>query len=135
LWQFIAKLNKQGHTVLLTTHYLDEAEALCHRIAMLKQGEVVALERTSELLAQASGNVLRFKLDGELPPALAAHARVTGRIVQLPVHNASEIELRLATLREAGLEAQDIEVRKADLEDVFISVMNAAQKNKHEFQG
>jgi ABC-2 type transport system ATP-binding protein len=135
LWQFIAKLNKQGHTVLLTTHYLDEAEALCHRIAMLKQGEVVALERTSELLAQASGNVLRFKLDGELPPALATHARVTGRIVQLPVHNASEIELRLATLREAGLEAQDIEVRKADLEDVFISVMNAAQKNKHEFQG
>jgi ABC-2 type transport system ATP-binding protein len=135
LWQFIAKLNKQGHTVLLTTHYLDEAEALCHRIAMLKNGEVVALERTSDLLAQATGNVLRFKLDGELPPALSAQARVTGRIVQMPVHNASEIESRLATLREAGLVAEDIEVRKADLEDVFISVMNAAQKNKHELQG
>ncbi|MFM8576604.1 MAG: ABC transporter ATP-binding protein, partial [Limnohabitans sp.] len=50
LWQFIAKLNKQGHTVLLTTHYLEEAEALCGRIAMLKQGQVVALERTSDLL-------------------------------------------------------------------------------------
>ena len=50
LWQFIARLNKQGHTVLLTTHYLEEAEALCGRIAMLKTGRVVALERTSELL-------------------------------------------------------------------------------------
>jgi ABC-2 type transport system ATP-binding protein len=54
LWQFIAKLNKQGHTVLLTTHYLEEAEALCSRIAMLKNGKVVALERTSELLKAAS---------------------------------------------------------------------------------
>ena len=135
LWQFIAKLNKQGHTVLLTTHYLDEAEALCHRIAMLKQGEVVALERTSDLLAQASGNVLRFKLDGELPADLAAQARVTGRIVQMQVHNAADIETRLAAVREAGLVAEDIEVRKADLEDVFISVMNAVQRKKHEFQG
>jgi ABC-2 type transport system ATP-binding protein len=130
LWQFIAKLNKQGHTVLLTTHYLDEAEALCSRIAMLKQGEVVALERTSDLLAQASGNVLRFKLDGELPAALAEQARVTGRIVQMQVHNATEIESRLAAVREAGLVAEDIEVRKADLEDVFIAVMNAAKGKK-----
>ena len=51
LWQFIARLNKEGHTVLLTTHYLEEAEALCGRIAMLKQGRVVALDRTSALLA------------------------------------------------------------------------------------
>ena len=130
LWQFIAKLNKQGHTVLLTTHYLDEAEALCSRIAMLKQGEVVALERTSDLLAQASGNVLRFKLDSELPAALAEQARVTGRIVQMQVHNATEIESRLAAVREAGLVAEDIEVRKADLEDVFIAVMNAAKGKK-----
>src|SRR3954469_5317162 len=64
LWQFIARLNKEGHTVLLTTHYLEEAEALCGRIAMLKQGKVVALERTSDLLKAASTNVLRFKLDG-----------------------------------------------------------------------
>ena len=51
LWQFIAKLNKEGHTVLLTTHYLEEAEALCNRIAMIKQGELVALDRTSGHLA------------------------------------------------------------------------------------
>ena len=125
LWQFIAKLNKLGHTVLLTTHYLEEAEALCQRIAMLKNGKVVALDRTDELLKAASSNVLRFKLDAALPPALAAKARVTGRIVQLPAHDALEIERHLAALREAGLHAEDVEIRKADLEDVFLDVMHA----------
>nr|WP_315234858.1 ABC transporter ATP-binding protein [uncultured Albidiferax sp.] len=123
LWQFIAKLNKQGHTVLLTTHYLEEAEALCSRIAMLKQGRVVALDRTSELLKNASSNVLRFKVDSELPSALALQARITGRIVQFPAHNAAEIERYLAAVREAGLTAEDVEIRKADLEDVFLDVM------------
>jgi len=125
LWQFIAKLNKLGHTVLLTTHYLEEAEALCQRIAMLKNGKVVALDRTDELLKAASSNVLRFKLDASLPSELAAKARVTGRIVQLPAHDALEIERHLAALREAGLHAEDVEIRKADLEDVFLDVMQA----------
>ncbi len=127
LWQFIAKLNKQGHTVLLTTHYLEEAEALCSRIAMLKQGQLLALERTSELLRSATSQVLRLKLDGELPVSMASIARVTGRIVQLPVHNALEIENHLATLRSAGLVAEDVEIRQADLEDVFLEVMNRKQ--------
>jgi ABC-2 type transport system ATP-binding protein len=124
LWQFIAKLNKQGNTVLLTTHYLEEAEALCGRIAMLKSGRVVANDTTSELLKGASSNVLRFKIDSELPKALADKARITGRIVQFPAHNAYEVEQYLAAIREAGLHAQDVEIRKADLEDVFIDVMN-----------
>jgi ABC-2 type transport system ATP-binding protein len=124
LWQFIARLNKQGHTVLLTTHYLEEAEALCGRIAMLKTGRVVALERTSELLKSASSNVLRFKMDAALPESFADKARVTGRIVQLPAHDAHEIEQYLAQIREAGLRVEDVEIRKADLEDVFIDVMS-----------
>jgi ABC-2 type transport system ATP-binding protein len=125
LWQFIARLNKQGHTVLLTTHYLEEAEALCSRIAMLKAGRMVALERTSELLKAASSNVLRFKLDTALPAQFEGKARVTGRIVQLPAHDAHEIERYLAIIREAGLRVEDVEVRKADLEDVFLDVMSA----------
>ena len=126
LWQFIAKLNKQGHTVLLTTHYLEEAEALCGRLAMLKQGRVVALERTSVLLKSASSNVLRFKIDAPLPAELAAKARITGRIVQFPAQNAVEIEQYLAAVRQAGLVAEDVEIRKADLEDVFLEVMSEA---------
>jgi ABC-2 type transport system ATP-binding protein len=125
LWQFIAKLNKLGSTVLLTTHYLEEAEALCGRLAMLKAGKVVALEKTSTLLKAASSNVLRFKIDSELPNNLAAKARITGRIVQFPAHNALEIEQYLAAVRSAGIEAQDVEIRKADLEDVFLDVMGA----------
>jgi len=125
LWQFIARLNREeGHTVLLTTHYLEEAEALCGRIAMLKAGRVVALDTTSELLKAASSNVLRFKLDGELPADLRPRARVTGRIVQFPANNAAEIEQCLSAVRQAGLQAQDLEIRKADLEDVFLEVMH-----------
>ena len=123
LWHFVAKLNKQGHTVLLTTHYLEEAEALCGRIAMLKSGQIVALDSTSELLKAASSNVLRFKVDSDLPEALAIKARVTGRVVQFPAHDALEIEQYLAAVREAGLVAHDVEIRKADLEDVFLDVM------------
>lgn len=123
LWQFVAKLNKQGSTVLLTTHYLEEAEALCSRVAMLKQGRVVALEQTSTLLKSASSNVLRFKIDSELPPRLAQRARITGRVVQFPASSALEIEQYLAAIREAGLVAEDVEIRRADLEDVFLDVM------------
>lgn len=131
LWAFIAKLNKQGHTVLLTTHYLEEAEALCGRIAMLKTGRIVALDKTSELLKAASSNVLRFKLDGELPAALAQGARITGRVVQFPAHDALEVEKYLAAVREAGLVAQDVEIRKADLEDVFLDVMTQHKDSVH----
>jgi ABC-2 type transport system ATP-binding protein len=124
LWHFIAKLNKQGHTVLLTTHYLEEAEALCGRIAMLKTGRIVALDKTSSLLKAASANVLRFKTDGVLPAVLAARARITGRIVQLPANSALDIEQYLVAVREAGVVVEDVEIRRADLEDVFLDVMN-----------
>ena len=123
LWQFVAKLNKQGHTVLLTTHYLEEAEALCGRIAMLKQGKRVALARTSALLAGTATTMMRFKLDTPLPPALLAQARVTGRIVQVKAHDAAEVEQVLATLRAAGCQPEDLEIGRADLEDVFLEIM------------
>ncbi len=123
LWHFIAKLNKQGHTVLLTTHYLEEAEALCNRIAMLKTGKVVALDSTSALLSSATGNVLRCTVDGDLPADLAAKARVTGRVVQLPAVDALAVEHHLTQIRQAGLTVRDIEIRRPDLEDVFLQVM------------
>jgi len=124
LWQFIARLNKQGHTVLLTTHYLEEAEALCSRIAMLKQGRVVALDRTTALLAGTASTMLRFKTDDVLPPMIAAHARVTGRIAQVSAHDAAEVEVILGQLRAAGVRIEDLEIGRADLEDVFIEIMH-----------
>ncbi|MFM2075280.1 MAG: hypothetical protein RJB34_1585 [Pseudomonadota bacterium] len=128
LWQFISGLNKRlGATVLLTTHYLEEAEALCGRIAMLKQGQIVALDQTSALLSRATASVLRFKTDQALPEAVQAVARVTGRVVQLPAQDALAVEHWLAQVREAGVVVSDIEVRKADLEDVFLDIMGATQ--------
>ena len=127
LWQFITRFNKQGHTVLLTTHYLEEAEALCGRIAMLKAGRVVALDRTANLLAASAGSVLRFKTDDALPPDLAAQARVTGRMAQVAARDAAAVEGVLARLRQAGVKVEDLEIGRADLEDVFLSIMQGAQ--------
>jgi ABC-2 type transport system ATP-binding protein len=123
LWSFIARLNKEGHTVLLTTHYLEEAEALCGRIAMLKQGRVVALERTSALLAGRASTMLRFKTDDALPADLLAQARVTGRVAQIKTRDAVEVEAVLARLRAAGVRVEDLEIGRADLEDVFLEIM------------
>ncbi len=126
LWQFIARLNREGHTVLLTTHYLEEAEALCSRIAMLKQGRVVALDQTSALLSGMASTMLRFKTDQALPPPVAELARITGRIVQVKAHDAAEVESLLATLRTAGVKVEDLEIGRADLEDVFLDIMGEA---------
>ncbi len=126
LWQFVARLNREGHTVLLTTHYLEEAEALCGRIAMLKQGRVVALDRTSALLAGTASTMLRFKTDRPLPTSLEAQSRVTGRIVQITAHDAGEVEAILGQLRLAGCQPEDLEIGRADLEDVFLEIMHGA---------
>ncbi len=123
LWNFIARLNRAGHTVLLTTHYLEEAEALCSRIAMLKQGRVVALDRTANLLAGTASTMLRFKTDDALPPDIAGQARVTGRIAQVTAHDAAEVEAILGRLREAGVRIEELEIGRADLEDVFLEIM------------
>jgi ABC-2 type transport system ATP-binding protein len=129
LWQFVARLNREGHTVLLTTHYLEEAEALCGRLAMLKQGKVVALDRTSALLAGTASTMLRFKMDTPLPPQLAAQSRVTGRIVQITAHDAHEVETILGVLRNAGSQPEDLEIGRADLEDVFLEIMNGPPRS------
>ncbi|GAA6143371.1 ABC transporter ATP-binding protein [Hydrogenophaga sp. 5NK40-0174] len=135
LWQFVSQLNREGSTVLLTTHYLEEAEALCGRIAMLKRGEMVALASTSDLLRQTSTNVLSFKTDQPLPADLASVARVTGRVVQLPAHDATEIEQWLGQIRQAGIAVEDVEIRKPDLEDVFIEVMASESLSSEEVTG
>jgi ABC-2 type transport system ATP-binding protein len=90
---------------------------------MLKQGRVVALDRTSALLAGTASTMLRFKLDKPLPATLAANARVTGRTVQITAHDAREVESILSVLHAAGCDPEDLEIGRADLEDVFIEIM------------
>ena len=130
LWQFIRRLNQEGHTVILTTHYLEEAEALCGRIAMLKQGRVVALDTTHNLLARFSGHTvnLRLKPGADLPKALAARATLNDGLWVIRIAGFDEIEPLLASLREAGCAIDDLQLAQTDLEDVFVSVMQGASK-------
>src|SRR5512137_1654761 len=73
LWSFIRRLNREGHTIVLTTHYLEEAQALCQRIAMLKSGRVVALDTTRALLARLAGLQMTLRARGALPPSVLQH--------------------------------------------------------------
>jgi ABC-2 type transport system ATP-binding protein len=125
LWQFIRELNAAGHTIVLTTHYLEEAQNLCSRIAMMKAGRIVALDSTRQLLEAFSERVLRVKLDGgELPSALSAGATVdaTGWH-RIPVQGAAQVEAALARLREAGVRVSHLEVAEPELEEVFVKIM------------
>ncbi|MNV69935.1 hypothetical protein D3C71_1628700 [compost metagenome] len=91
---------------------------------MLRSGHIVALSTKAELLQGGSSNVLQFKTDALLPADLAAQARITGRIVQLPAASAADVERILALLRSVGVPVEDLEIRRADLEDVFLQVMS-----------
>jgi ABC-2 type transport system ATP-binding protein len=127
LWSFIRRLNRDGHTIVLTTHYLEEAEALCGRIAMLKQGRVVALDTTRNLLDTYGGRYVELRLDaGRLPEALAPLVveRQNGHAWRLALKDYAELERVLATLREAGLRIQEMEIVQPDLEEVFVQTMS-----------
>jgi ABC-2 type transport system ATP-binding protein len=125
LWQFVQRLNQEGHTVILTTHYLEEAEALCGRIAMLKQGRVVALDTTRNLLARFAGHTLTLRLKNteKLPESLCAQAVQNGRDWVFRLTGFDEIEPLLATVRLSGALIDDLRLTQTDLEDVFVSVM------------
>ncbi len=124
MWHFIQQLNRDGHTVLLTTHYLEEAEALCGRIAMLKRGRVVALDSTRNLLSSIAGCRVRLKLAGILPAALQSQVvEKTGENYLLALSTYQALERVLAELRLAGVTVQEMALQQPDLEDVFISVM------------
>jgi ABC-2 type transport system ATP-binding protein len=126
LWQFVRQLNGSGHTVVLTTHYLDEAEALCGRIAMMKQGRIVTLDTTRNLLNSISGHTLRVRLGpaSTLDGPLAARARYDADgYTAFDLANCDEAETILNGVREAGRTIMDIEIAKPDLEQVFVQIM------------
>ena len=125
LWDFIRQLNRDGHTIVLTTHYLEEAEELCNRIAMLKQGQVVALDSTENLLRDTTAHHVRLKLDPmRLPPSLQARLVVQDReSFTLELDEPAQLEGVFAALREAGVRVESLETPQLDLEDVFIRTM------------
>ena len=130
LWAFISRLHRDGHTIILTTHYLEEAEQLCERIAILKKGELVALDRTSTLLQQLAGVRLVVKTHnelnlGSLPAEIQAmNTQNANKRHNFTLNNANQVEQVLASVRMAGGELEDVLVSQADLEDVFVKLVN-----------
>ncbi len=125
LWEFIKKLNRAGHTIILTTHYLEEAEALCSRVAMMKQGEIVALDSTSNLLNKFAGKQLRLSLGKvTLPQGLLPMLRGQDNgVFTFTLSDMEQIELVLSGLRAANIKVLDMQLSEADLEDVFLSLV------------
>ena len=127
LWEFIKKLNRAGHTIILTTHYLEEAEALCSRAAMMKQGEIVALDSTSNLLNKFAGKQLHLNLgEVNLPERLLPMLRSQDKgIYTFALSNMEQIELVLSGLRACNIKILDMQLSEADLEDVFLSLVGS----------
>lgn len=126
LWEFVKQLNRDGHTIVLTTHYLEEAETLCNRVAMLKQGCIVALDNTHNLIGKmTAGNSLRLRLSPDILPEglrdrLLKHE---AGIHELRIDHYAHIETVLAALRAANIEIVEMHLQQPDLEDVFINIM------------
>ncbi|PPC80948.1 MAG: ABC transporter ATP-binding protein [Methylotenera sp.] len=125
LWEFIKKLNRDGHTIILTTHYLEEAETLCSRVGMMKQGQIVALDSTASLLNKFAGKHLRLTLgEVQLPDEVGRLVRhVESGVYTFALSDMTQIEYVLSSLRAHGIKVIDMQLNEADLEDVFLSLV------------
>jgi ABC-2 type transport system ATP-binding protein len=140
LWEFVREMNREGTTVLLTTHYLEEAEQMCGRIAIMNHGELIALEQTSTLLARLRERRLELQLAyplADLPAELESfspHLLEGGTRIALslaPGQPASEI---IGVLSRLNLPVLEIETRKPGLEDVFIELTGMNRRSPPELR-
>ncbi len=126
LWDFIKQLNRDGHTIVLTTHYLEEAETMCNRVAMLKAGRIVALDEIQNLIGKMSGgrSVRLRLLPDRLPEALLPlEINRSNDMHELRIDGYAQLESILSTLRSAKIQILDIQLQQPDLEDVFVNLM------------
>ncbi len=131
LWDFIRQLNQDGHTVILTTHYLEEAETLCNRVAMLKDGKIIALDSMQNLIGKmTSGNSVRLRLSPDRLPSALHELQIShdGDICELRIENYAQIEFILATLRSENVQILEMHLQQPDLEDVFVNLMRNDRK-------
>ncbi|MEO8547118.1 MAG: ABC transporter ATP-binding protein [Sphingomicrobium sp.] len=131
LWNYVRTLNRKGVTVVLTTHYLEEAEQLCDRIAIIHHGKVVANEPTRELISKAQEKAVVVTFDHDIDtvpsaPCFENIALIEPRTLEITYRkdrvNAGQV---LATLAAEGLAIVDVSTRDPDLEDVFLSLVGS----------
>ena len=132
LWAYVRALNKQGVTVVLTTHYLEEAEELCDRIAIINHGQLIANKPTRELVGMAQEKIVELTVDRDLtePPASPFFQKVElkgERVLAITYSkaqaNAGDV---ITAVNNAGLGIVDVSTREADLEHVFLNLTRAA---------
>ncbi len=132
LWEYVQHLNKQGVTVVLTTHYLEEAEELCDEIAIINHGKLIAKKPTLELVGMAREKAVLLTLDRDVSDAPSHEAfekveLVSDRTVEITYNkdrmNAGEI---LSAMQGLGLGIVDVTTKEADLEDVFLSLTSGS---------
>ena len=126
LWQFIKKLNQKGHTIVLTTHYLEEAETLCSRIAMMDQGKVVALDKTKNLLKRFSAKNLNLRLDlkgKKIPISIQKFMQnLDYHSISFLIEEIAEVEFIISELKKTKIKILDMELTNSDLENVFLKL-------------
>ncbi len=136
LWQFVREMNQAGTTVLLTTHYLEEAEQMCDRIAIMSGGKLVALERTADLLARLDNRSLLLHLDtplDQVPAALEAlHGQLeeNGRLLRISLAGDVVIGEVLQLLAQLNLPIRDLELPRPGLEEVFLDLTGLQLKDR-----
>lgn len=132
LWTFIQRLHQEGRTIVLTTHYLEEAEALCERIAILNHGRIVALDTTRALLRRGLGSIIHISLTVDepvrsLPPALERCLySMQGRRLEFRLDkDVDSISDFLERLRATGMLITELHTEEPDLEDIFLELTRA----------
>jgi ABC-2 type transport system ATP-binding protein len=133
LWELVNELNAEGVTVVLTTHYLEEAEQLCDRIAIINHGELIADKPTRELVGMAREKIVRVTVDKDLagPPMEDSFVKaqvIEPRTLEITYdRDASSAGQVLALVQQHGYAIEDVTTREPDLEDVFVQLTSAAR--------
>ena len=128
LWELVTELNREGVTVVLTTHYLEEAEQLCDRIAIINHGELIADKPTRELVEMAREKIVRVTVDRDLAGALVEKSflkseTIDERTLEITYdRDATTAGQVLARVQDHGYAIEDVTTREADLEDVFVQL-------------
>ncbi|MCE2464888.1 MAG: ABC transporter ATP-binding protein [Dehalococcoidia bacterium] len=128
-WEIVRNLRSLGKTVLLTTHYMDEAEALADRVAIMVKGRIVTEGVPSELTQRKGRTIIRFRIDGEnvgLPEGLQLDQEVVNGAYSLTTDSPTHVLHLLTTWAvEKGIELEDLAVTRPSLEDVFVELTGA----------
>ncbi len=136
LWRYVRRLRDAGTTVVLTTHYLEEAEELADRIGVIDRGQLLVVEDKDALLARHGARTLRLSLARPVdvpPPALAAlgaRAVAGGTAIEIDVAQGGAAAPVLAAIAAAGLEVQDVDTRRTTLEDVFVRLVSRGARGR-----